>query len=162
MTLPSLGLYTCHWLEDGSYKFDNLSRAYEDMLENLRRYYDMSHNPTIMYHEEETDVEVPITDDISFGAILQHAAQSYSMFSLKISVRAPLIHGDCSFQQASASRSLNFGSVWRSSKPKFHCIREWLLSLEQSGETLPAPEQLSYGNFRDLKILNLFKPTYFR
>jgi hypothetical protein len=105
----------------------------------------MSFNPTIMYHEEETDTEVPITDDVSFAAILQHAAQSYSMFSLKISVRAPLIHGDYSFPFASSSRSVNFASVWRSSKPKFHCIREWLLSLERAGETLPAPGQLSYG-----------------
>lgn len=129
------------------------------MLEKLKKYYDMSYNPTIMYHEEETDVEVPISDDISFGAILEHAARSYSMFSLKISVRAPLIHGDYSFSTAFASKTVNFASVWPKSKPKFQCIREWLLNLEKAGETVPAPDQLSYGN-NSVK-LNLFLLKYF-
>lgn len=108
------------------------------MLARLARYYDMSNNPTIMYHVEGTDAEVPITDDVSFAAILEHAARSYSMFSLTISVRAPLIHSD-------SRKTVNFSSMWRVSKPKFPCIRAWLLSLQNSGKTLPAPDTLSYG-----------------
>lgn len=126
------------------------------MIEQLKKYYDMSYKPTILYHDAQTDTEVPIADDVSFGAILEHASRSNSMFTLRISVRAPMIHDDYSFRTVSAAvtasdRAVNFGSVWRRAKPKFHCIREWLLSLEAVGETLPAPEQLSYGTLEASK-----------
>lgn len=100
-----------------------------------------------MYHVEGSDAEVPISDDVSFAAILEHAARSYSMFSLTISVRAPLIHSD-------SVKAVNFSSMWRMSKPKFPCIRAWLLNLQNSGQTLPAPDSLSYG--MKVKYSNLF------
>lgn len=65
-----------------------------------------------------------------FESALKHSSQTYSPFSLVLKVNAERKDD----HWTNEVKMVNFIKTWQMAKPKFGCIREWLVGLEKRGE----------------------------
>lgn len=142
--MPKDGIYKCHWSEAGICHFDNIENGYEELQTILKDYFHLD-QPTeagvVEYYDRLAETLMVIKSQNDFNTALMHSSQTYSPFSLVLKVNAirkeePWYNGD-----------MDFSKVWRVSKPKFSCIRSWLISLEREGSVCQnISETCSYGN----------------
>ena len=140
--MPEDGMYKCDWSESGLYHFEGIKNGYSEMYSRLESYFHMDH-PTepnkIEYFDRIAETLTPIRSQEDFETALKHASQKYSPFSILIKVNAPL-------RNEHLTNGVDFGKAWRVSKPKFACIRSWLVSLEKEAKVCEnVSETCSYG-----------------
>lgn len=124
-------MYRCHWSETGICHFDNIENGYAELRSRLDDHFHMDHptaDDVIEYYDRLAETLMAINSQGDFVSALLHSSQTYSPFSLVLKVDAVRreehwFNGD----------AVDFGKVWRVSKPKFACIRSWLMSLEKEG-----------------------------
>jgi hypothetical protein len=128
--MPKEGMYKCHWSESGICHFENIENGFDQLQTRLEDYFHMdqpTENDLIEYYDRLAENLMVIRSQNDFNTALMHSSQTYSPFSLVLKVNAVRredhwYNGDVAFNE-----------FWRVSKPKFACIRSWLLSLEKEG-----------------------------
>jgi len=142
--MPKDGIYTCHWSEAGICHFDNIENGYEELKIRLEHHFHMdqtTENNAIEYYDRLTENLMGIKSQNDFHTALMHSSQTYSPFSLVLKVNA------VRREEHWYNGDIAFNKVWNISKPKFACIRSWLISLEREGSVCKdISETCSYGN----------------
>ena len=123
-------MYRCHWSEAGICHFDNIESGYLELKTWLDEYFFMD-QPTeenvIEYYDRLAETLMAINSQNDFQTALLHSSQTYSPFSLVLKVNA------VRREEHWFNGDVAFAKVWKVSKPKFACIRSWLMSLEREG-----------------------------
>ena len=127
-------MYKCNWTEAGIFNFSGIENGYAELFNRLDDYFHMDEtidpsDDVISYYDRLSEDLMGIGSQIDFETALMHSSQSYSPFSLVVMVNA-IRRAEHWFN---GEQSVAFGTDWRRSKPKFTCIRKWLISLEESG-----------------------------
>ena len=131
--MPRNGMYQCHWTETGICHFEGIENGYFELRSSLENHFHLD-QPTedgslFEYYDRLADTLMDISNQTDFETALMHSSQTYSPFSLLIKVNAKQ-------RDEQFTNGFNFGKAWKISKPKFTCIRKWLLDLQEKGETL--------------------------
>lgn len=148
--MPRYGIYRCNWTEAGICNFEGIENGYTELFARLDDYFHMDQPlevDLIQYYDRLAETLMRIGSQGDFETALLHSSQTYSPFSLVIKVNAPRrdehwYNGDSEI----ANESVAFGTAWRISKPKFTCIREWLINLQENGQVCQdISNSISYG-----------------
>ena len=137
-------MYKCHWSGSGVCHFENIENGFLELCNRLEEYFHMD-QPTevevIEYYDRLAETLMAIRSQDDFQTALRHSSQTYSPFSLVLKVNAVRRE-----EHWYNGESVAFDKVWRVSKPKFACIRAWLMSLEREGSVCKdISESCSYG-----------------
>lgn len=129
--MPRDGIYTCNWSESGICNFEGIENGYAELRAKLDEYFHLDQpmeDNLIEYYDRMAETLMGIGSQADFVTALMHSAQTYSPFSLVVKVNAPRRE-----EHWYNGESVAFERSWRLAKPKFACIRSWLLNLEQEG-----------------------------
>lgn len=142
--MPKYGLYQCNWIESGCCTFEGVENGYAELHSRLDDYFHMDQpleRDVIEYYDRLSEALMTIRTQNDFETALIHSSQTYSPFSLVIKVNATRRD-----EHWFNGESVAFERTWRMCKPKFTCIREWLISLEENGHVCGhVSESISYG-----------------
>lgn len=142
--MPKYGLYKCNWTEAGICNFERVENGYIELYSRLDEYFHMDQpleTNLIEYYDRLAEILMSIGSQKEFETALMHSSQTYSPFSLVIKVNAVRRE-----EHWYNGESVAFNKAWRVSKPKFTCIREWLINLQENGSVCKdISESISYG-----------------
>lgn len=152
--MPKEGMYKCHWSESGICHFENIENGFVELQTKLNEYFHMD-QPTednvIEYYDRLAETLMDIRSQNDFFTALMHSSQTYSPFSLVLKVNA------IRREEHWYNGDVAFNKVWKVSKPKFACIRSWLMSLEKEGNVCKdISETCSYSKKLFLRFLIYF------
>lgn len=153
--MPQDGMYKCNWTPTGICNFEGIDTGFLELLRRLEAYFHMDEKldeeeSLIEYYDRTKEDLRKIGSQEDFETALRHSSETYSPFSLVIKVNAKRreehwYNGE-SISAARVKETVPFDAAWRVSKPKFTCIREWLIDLEQNGKVCESvAEACSYG-----------------
>lgn len=170
--MPRDGIYSCKWSEAGICNFEGIQNGFAELSNKLDEHFYLDRpvtdeNNVIEYYDRLTDTLMGIESQKDFETALLHSSQTYSPFSLVLKVNAERreehwYNGEEVLSSSKQnSHQISFSKSWRVAKPKFPCIRSWLLSLERDGSVCKdISETCSYSNqypkFIISIIFNLF------
>lgn len=152
--MPRNGMYKCNWTTTGSCNFEGIHTGFEELLRRLDESFHMDEKldeeeALIEYYDRTREDLRKIGSQEDFETALRHSSETYSPFSLVVKVNAKRREEFWYNEESSAAsenETVRFGAAWRVSKPKFTCIREWLIDLEQDGKVCRSiDEACSYG-----------------
>lgn len=138
--MPREGMYKCNWIPTGICNFEGINDGYLELYRRLDEYFHMDEKlieeeSLIEYYDRTKEDLRKIGSQEEFERALRHSSETYSPFSLVIKVNAKRRDEHWyNGESVSTKETLPFSTTWRVSKPKFTCIREWLLNLEQNGQ----------------------------
>ena len=175
--MPHEGMYKCNWTESGICSFEGVETGYEELYRRLdNEHFHMNEKldeeeSLIEYYDRSKEDLRRIGSQEDFERALRHSSETYSPFSLVIKVNAKRREehwyngeaADVTAAAVSANETVPFGRMWRVSKPKFTCVREWLISLEGEGKVCKnVLETCSYGKQFKIKYSMLNTDKLFR
>ena len=152
--MPHEGMYRCNWTPAGICSFEGIEKGYVHLYRHLEDNFDMDEKVVeggalIEYYDRTREDLRAIGSQEDFETALRHSSETYSPFSLVIKVNAKRreehwYNGE--MVSCTVRETVRFGSAWRVSKPKFSCIRAWLVDLERDGKVCKnVLEACSYG-----------------
>lgn len=149
--MPRDGMYKCNWTSTGICNFEGVENGYAELYSRLdEQYFHMDEKvdegeALIEYYDRTREDLRGIGSQEDFERALRHSSETYSPFSLVIKVNAKR-REEHWYNGEAIEQKVRFGSAWRISKPKFTCIREWLMSLERNGQVCEhVLDSCSYG-----------------
>lgn len=131
--IPKVGMYQYNWSESGIFNFEGIEDGFDELKIRLDEYFYMEQlyeKALIEYYDRNAGVLMAIRSQNDFESALKHSSQTYTPFSLILKVNAAKKHD----QWTEKYENFNFVKTWKVAKPKFCCIREWLLGLEKVGQ----------------------------
>ena len=142
--MPRDKMFRCDWGDAGVCRFEGIENGYAELRSRLDEYFFLdqpTEDQVIQYYDRLAETLMEIKSQADFETALLHSSQTYSPFSLVVKVNAVRRE-----EYWYNGESMAFESTWRISKPKFPCIRSWLMSLKQEGKVRDSVlDSCSYG-----------------
>ena len=133
-------MYQCNWSTSGIFTFNGIENGFDELTEKLDEYFYLDQNrcrsggeALIEYYDRKFESLMAIRCQSDFESALKHSSQTYSPFSLVLKVNAERKDDHWTNVNANEMKMVNFTKTWQMAKPKFGCIREWLVGLEKRG-----------------------------
>lgn len=143
--MPRDGIYTCNWSETGICHFQGIENGYAELHSKLDEYFHMDQvieDNLVEYYDRLAETLMGIGSQRDFETALLHSSQTYSPFSLVVKVNAPRRE-----EHWYNGEAVSFSKSWTVAKPKFGCIRSWLMNIQQEGAVCKdISETCSYSN----------------